>query len=170
MPISQRTLAPGDDRYGLEKLTNGGFETAGGGGADVFGSWAETAGDGALADEGVLVHSGSHAAKLTAGATKNTRISQGPITNPAGATYQLTFWTRGDGTNQGYYLVQDRDGWGILASGVTGVTGTTYTQRSVSFTMPAGHTSGWLLNLYNPLSAGGIAYFDDVSVKQIMGI
>ena len=29
-------------------VTNGGFETAGTGGADIWGTWTETAGDGAL--------------------------------------------------------------------------------------------------------------------------
>ena len=57
---------------GGELLSNPGFETAGGGGADVWGSWTESAGDGALANEVAIVNSGSDAAKVTAGATTNT--------------------------------------------------------------------------------------------------
>jgi hypothetical protein len=75
-------------------VLNPGFETAGGGGADVFGGlWGETAGDGAIADETQHIHGGSHAAKLTAGPTKNTEISYFTFGVTPGASYRLGFYT-----------------------------------------------------------------------------
>jgi hypothetical protein len=156
------TLARG---YGidLEYLVNGGFETAGGGGADIWGTWAETAGDGALADEAAAFHGGAHAAKVTAGATANTKIAQTIATQP-GTVHAMTFWTRGDGTNGGRYLVYDATGSAnIIATTATGVTGTGYVQISVSFTAPANCVS-IRIDLMCPVANGGICYFDDVSV------
>ena len=155
---------------GTERLTNGGFETAGGGGADVFGTWGETAGDGAIADETVLVHSGSHAAKLTAGATANTNIydnlsTVGDIV--PGSIYQWPFWTRGDGTNAGFYRLFDvtNAAW-ITAKTTTGVSGTSYQLVTVTFTAPALCTRVGIY-FWCPAVNGGIAYFDDVSVKAV---
>src|SRR3990170_2469103 len=147
-----------------EHLANGGFETAGAGGADVWGSWTETAGDGALANETTIVHSGSDAAKITAGATANTKVAQ-TFATVAGENYELEFWTRGDGTNAGRYGVYDVTGSAdIVAAVTTGVTGTTYTMVQVRFTTPARCVSV-RPDLWCPATDTGIAYFDDVSVK-----
>lgn len=61
------------EAYGAEQFTNGGFETAGGGGDDVFGTWTEFANGGSTVnDEGVDVHGGSHACRLDIDAGGNT--------------------------------------------------------------------------------------------------
>ena len=153
---------------GAEKLTNGGFETAGGGGDDVFASWAEHKSNGVIADELAIVYSGSHACKFTTGAASDIYIS--PSTSPVvvpGQTYQFIFWTRGDGTNAGRYSVADATHWvNIIPTTSTGIPGTTYTQLTITFTAPAGcfkaHPYVW-----GPSVNGGIAYFDDVSVKPV---
>jgi len=151
----------------VEFLTNGNFETAGAGGADVFGTWAETAGDGAIADEGTLVHGGSHAAKLTAGATANTKLAQTIAVRPE-SIHTLYMWTRGDGTYGGRYLVYDvTNAANIIAATATGITGTTYTLVTVSFTTPAACVSV-RLDLMCPSTDTGIAYFDDVSVMGVL--
>jgi hypothetical protein len=153
------------ERVSAELVTNGGFETAGGGGADVFGSWAETPGWGSIADETTLVHSGSHAAKLDG----NAYVLQQHAVTP-GATYQLSLWTRGDGTHDGQVEVYDvTNGWVLLVHTMTGVAGTAYTQMTYPFTAPAGCTEIGVA-LWGYTVTAGIAYFDDVSVKQIMGI
>src|SRR5574337_529672 len=90
-----------------ELLYNTGFETAGAGGADVFANWSEFAGTGVIADEGVVVHAGSHAAKLTAGTTRNTTLNQFINVLP-GQVCTLSLWTQGDGTNAGRYQVRDQ--------------------------------------------------------------
>lgn len=159
----------------VDLIENGGFETAGAGGADVWGTWIETVGDGAIADEGTLVHGGSHAAKLTAGATRNTVIRPSNISSAniyatnqiavtAGVSYTLSFWTRGDGTNAGRYSIYDQNNAAFIRSTVTtGVTGTSYTQVTYPFTAPAGCFQ-ILITLWCPNVNAGVAYFDDVSL------
>jgi len=76
-------------------LLNGGFETLGGGGADVWGSWTEsTSGASTLTDEGVLVHAGSHAAKFVVdGSNSAVSIAQTVLTT--GHKYSASVWARG---------------------------------------------------------------------------
>ncbi len=158
------------ERPNTELVSNGGFEIAGSGG-EVFDDWAFAGTDGSVSDETVAVHSGSHAAKVTSGASKNASISQ-TITAPfalAGYTIVLSFWTRGGGSYAGRYFV-----WGngyngyIIGTTSTGVPGTTYTKVTVTFTCPAGTTS-IVVALAGPDSIGAYALFDDVSVAISWG-
>ncbi len=146
-----------------ELITNGGFETAGGGGADVFGTWIESVSDGAIADETVLVHGGGHAAKLTQGVTLATDIRTPDLTVVAGRAYTLQFWTRGDGMNAGRYVILDVPNSVYLALNVsTGIVGTTYQLYTTTFTTPAGCTS-IRFHLRPAGVNGAIAYFDYVT-------
>lgn len=151
--------------YGNELIVNGGFETAGVGDPDFFGTWLEYAGTGAIANEATNFRSGAHAVKLSYVAS-SSYIRQ-PVTVTAGASYYVSFWTRGDGTHQGQYRIYDVTNAAWIAAAIdTGVTGTDYALVSGTFTAPAGCT-GASLYLYSPISAAGDAYFDDVSIKQI---
>lgn len=148
-------------------LSNPGFETAGAGDPDFWANWTEVVSDGALANETVLIHEGSDAAKLTAGATKDTSIFQ-TITVVAGKKYRLRFWTRGDGTYAGTYTLYDNTNSAyILTPTTTGVAGATYTAVVYEFTAPAGCTS---VSIYVgcPTTAGGIAYFDACEVRALV--
>ena len=174
MPLSfpgTRRLLFGDGSiYGPELLPNGGFETITTVGPPInYASWTEAQGDGALVDEGTLVHSGSHAVKMTAGATGNTTILV-PMTVVPGQRCVVTFWTRGDGTYGGRYKLYDlTQSANITVTLPTGVTGTTYALVTVPVTIPAGCISmGLYLNC--PSTAGGIAYFDDTSCKRRLDI
>lgn len=156
-----------------ELVLNNGFETAGAGGADVWTVWSETAGDGAIADTTTAgeFHGGAHAAKLTAGATpaSSPRIAQTSIVVVPGVTYTFSFWTRGDGTYAGRYSVYDAThSSNIKSTTSTGITDTNYAQVSYSFAAPAGCLLVTLY-LYCPSTTGGIAYFDDVSLKSTIG-
>jgi hypothetical protein len=66
-----RAIVVGYDR---DEVDNHDFETAGGGGADVFSDWTESAGDGAIADGTTEAYRGDACLKLTSGATSNTTI------------------------------------------------------------------------------------------------
>ncbi len=150
----------------VELGLNGGFERAGTGGADVWANWYEIPGNGAIADEGALVHGGSHAAKLTAGASANTYLYQDFIVKP-GQEVTFTVWTRGDGTNSGRYMLQNAFTAGILINATSwNVTGTDYTQASFTYT-PAAGVNALRLRLYCPAANGGICYYDDMSVTAI---
>jgi hypothetical protein len=151
----------GPSGLGPELVLNPGFETAGGGGADIWADWTEVVFDGALADEGVLVHSGAHAAKITRG-TADTQVYDTFAVTPL-VQYTVRFWTRGDGTNAGRYGVYDfTHSAQILPLATTSIPGTVYQQVSVSFTAPAGCILAGV-QLLCPAVLGGIAYFDDVS-------
>ena len=137
----------------------------------LFGTWSDEPYDGAIADEETLVHGGSHAVKLTAGPSVSTNT--GDYSSfwdlvTANTTYRISFWTRGDGTNAGRVGIYDvsNSAWITVGSGTTGVVGTTYAEASVTFTTPAGCTK-IRAYLFCPAVNGGIAYFDDVSVKAI---
>jgi len=149
-------------------ILNPGFETAGGGGADVYANWTENAADGAIADETVDVHSGGHAAKLTAGATVGTSLANYNLAVTPGATYQLDFWSHGDGTNAGNYGVWDQTHSAFIVTWTnTGVPGAAYGLVSTTFVIPAGCVLiGPLVRC--PFVNGGIAYFDDVSVSELI--
>jgi hypothetical protein len=146
-----------------ELIVNGGFETAGVVGERVFAAWYET-NWGAIIDETASVHGGGHAAKLVAGLVgTQTYLVQWPDVIQ-GTAYTLTFWTRGDGVNAGWYEVQDdANGYSITSILSTMVIGTDYQLVSVSFTTPVGCTA---IDIYlgSPSIEGGIAYFDDVSL------
>lgn len=142
-------------------ILNGGFETAGGGGVDIWASWTESAGDGALANETSLQRTGNDACKATAGSTANTYTKQAVTVIP-GKKYKVTFWTRGDGTYGGRYKVYDATGAAdILDLRATGITGTSYALVTGMFTAPSGCISAELY-LYCPSTDTGVVYFDDV--------
>jgi hypothetical protein len=147
-----------------EIFSNTSFETAGGGGADIWANWTESVGDGALANETTIVHSGVDAAKFTAGATVNTQIYQTGTVTP-NSNYRLTMWTYGDGTNAGRYYIYDvTNAAEIVGTTSTGVTAAAWTEVIVHFTAPAACVQ-IRVTLLCPNVNGGIAYFDDVTVE-----
>jgi hypothetical protein len=131
-------------------------------GIETFAGWRDRAGTGAIADEGTIVHAGSHAAKLTRGDDDNLWISQDLKVVP-GDTLSLSFWARGDGSVAGRYCLYDliNAGW-IVAFTTTGVTAAAYSEVTASPTVPAGCTR---LRLYlaGPTEAGSV-YFDDCTL------
>jgi hypothetical protein len=150
---------------GAEIVLNPGFETAGGGGADIWANWTEGAGDGALANETTLVHSGSDAAKLTCGPTLYTTYIFQYIAVTPGATYQFSYWTKDDGAHGCYVQLYDASNAATLWDSAA-PRGTTYVQVSVPFVAPVGCVSV-AMAFYAPLFNTSIAYFDDVSVKPV---
>jgi len=151
---------------GVELLDNPGFETAGGGGVDIWADWIESASDGALANEVGSVHSGSDAAKITAGLSVNTLVYQ-DVTVTAGKMYRFLVWTRGDATYAGQYVIYDQTGGAdIIGLSSTGVTAATYAEVDVAFIAPVGCVTVRIY-LWCPSTNTGVAYFDDVSVKEV---
>lgn len=160
--LGQFYLAPGTNYLSLfvdeNIMLNPGFETAGGGGADVFGSWSETAGPGAIARV-ATPHSGSWAAQLTG--VDTTYIDQTFNCLP-GEQYHLEFWTRGDGTWWGQYSIWDvTNGVWIVDITDTLIANAIYTSVDRDFTIPAGCFQ-FRVRLYP--TGGGSAYFDDVAI------
>ncbi|MDD5041928.1 MAG: carbohydrate binding domain-containing protein [Candidatus Peribacteraceae bacterium] len=155
--------------YGSEKLGNTGFETVTSLGPPAnFGTWSENPGDGNIEVETNAIHGGTNAVKLTSGATSNGYIYQASIAVTAGASYRLSFWTRGDGTNAGQVAATYYDGSNktLITKDSTGITGTTYSLVTYNVTIPTGGTHTTII-LWQPAVNGGVAYYDDVSLKQI---
>jgi hypothetical protein len=161
------------DTYGTTNgILNPSFETAGAGSPDIFASWSETSGTGAIEDGTGAgeFHGGAHAAKLTAGATANTNVNQTVNVIP-GRSYTVSMWARGDGTYAGRYGIYDfTNSAFIVATKSTGVTATTYAQPAPEvFTAPAG-CYRIIIYLNCPSTAGGVCYFDDVSLLPTDGL
>ena len=147
-------------------FSNGGFETAGAGGADVFGSWTEHAADGAIADEETLFHGGAHAVKITAG-TEAVYVLQTFVVIPE-QSYRLSFWTRGDGDVAGRYEIDDQTAAAaIVATVASGVVGEDYEQVVVDFDAPAGCLLAQVV--FHSSSTAGIHYLDDAFVVPLAG-
>lgn len=146
-----------------ELLSNGGFETAGTGGTDVWGSWTESAGTGSLANETSVKRTGSDAAKMTAGSSANTSIYQA-VSVTAGRRYKLSFWYADNNYSAARYKVYDSaSGTDIIPIKALNVTGTTYEYHEAYFVAPTGATFVRIY-LYCPADNTRIAYFDDVSL------
>ena len=153
-------------------LLNAGFEIAGAGGADVFQSWGDVAGDGTIERISNTVHGGSFAAKLTGGAT--------PIVSPAvtqakavvaEAEMKISFWVYGDGTNQGRLSLYDVSN-GAYLTGYTlkanGVTASEWTYVEYVFDIPAGCVSLYI-QFVGPNVNGGWVIYDDTRLQYTAG-
>jgi len=154
----------GVDETNDELVLNGDLETAGAG-PPIFQSWNDVTGDGALADEAVIVHGGSHSLKITAGATANTQSYQ-IITVIPGKQYRVSVWVYGDGANESRLGIWDATNAAhiIVATG-TGQTAAAWAERIFYFTAPAGCTSIWVRLICSTVN-GGIGYFDDISLVE----
>ena len=156
-------------------ISNGGFETAGGGGADVFASWTEaTAGTSTVNDETGSVHGDSHACRLDVdGDNRAANVSQ-VITMVANADYILSVWYYNSVADKTAKIVLYNTGtttWlksdGTWTSGVpdyiilTNQTGS-YTEYTLNFTAPQSTT--YAFSLSNNSAASSSIYLDDVSI------
>lgn len=152
---------------GSNLVLNGGFEAAGGGGADVFANWVETAGGtgSSITNDTVVFHGGAHAVKLTSGSLGASPSVSQVFTITGGVSYSLSFWTRGDGSAAGLYAVWDvtNSSW-ITTATSTGVSAATWTKVYVTFKPPAGCTS---VQVYFYAATGShFAHFDDVNLAE----
>lgn len=139
-------------------LLNGGFETAGGGGADIWGTWTETnvTGTGALADETSITNSGSHAAKMTTGASgmAGVRASIGLV---PGRKYRIEFYARDDGNNATLTVESDQGNYGTAVSALTNV----YTKYSFEFVANSGAV------IIKCTQNNKVIYIDDVTILAV---
>lgn len=150
-------------------LLNGGFETPGGGGADIWANYAETAGDGALANEVVIVHQGNDSAKMTSGVTSNTNVFGDAMVSIPGAVRRFRFFTYGDGVNAGRYAVYDiTNGAYIIPITSTGITAAAWGMVAAQYTVPVGCISV-RVEYWCPPVNGGVCYFDAGEVRGMDG-
>lgn len=148
-------------------LANPGFE-APGAGPPVWLNWVDTLGDGALANEVVIVHEGTDAAKITSGPLSDTS-TYGAVVVVPGQRRRFRFWSQGDGVNAGRYIIWDAtNGANIQAMTSTGITAAAWGMVEVEYTVPA---TCVLVHefLACPNVNGGIAYFDACEDRRTNG-
>ena len=160
---------------GTELVANAGFETyTSGGGNESFTSWTNViAGTDNINADKKYLHGGSASCKLTTtgatGGSTDTAYVYQDMTVTGTTEYKLTFWTRGDGTNDGQWRISDKDISGpdgyITNTLDTNVTGTTWTQVTQIFVTPATTTTLRLLFFSPIVGSGAYALFDDVSLQ-----
>lgn len=152
-------------------LTNADFETYSSG----FTGWTSSVtGTGAIADEGSLVHAGSHAAKFVPG--NGTAYLYQDVTVRSGEIIYVYAWLRGDGTGAVDVRLQLLETGQYYASGAWSTTPgdwatrttASYAQSQEAVTIPA-----YTATLRDTLTlrvrigcddAGQVAYVDDASV------
>ena len=160
--------------FGANTVSNPGFETAGGGGADVFANWTEgTAGTSSVNDETVDVHGDSHACRLDIDASNNSAAVYNTLTLVVGETYEISIWYKNSAADKTarFYLYDNMSHiWlkddGTWASGVpTAITlpnSTSWTEYTLEFTV-LGYTA-YVLNINNNSAASSSIYLDDISI------
>ena len=159
---------------GTEIITNGGFEVFTGTEDDTAeDSWTGWIVDHygieakALAVTGA--HGGSYAVKLLTGSTggKTDYCYVDSVNTVTGSTeYTLSYWAKGDGTNQGTLQIWHNSTPAEPISPLlySGVTGSTWTKITYTFTTPANVTSMSLV-FYSPDAANSYCFVDDVSLQ-----
>lgn len=164
--------------YKPEIMYNQSFESAGTGGTDVIDQWTEAPASGTVertttAGEFRAGTSNLAAVKLTTSAGASVaQISQpfsdSDVSYVPNAVYKLSGWSRGDGVNRGRIRVFATTGGDLIPTWNTSpipTTSTTYTYFEVTFTAPP--TNNFSVILYSPTAANGVAYFDDLSLRQV---
>ena len=145
-------------------VLNPGFETAGGGGADIWANWTETAGSGTLANNTTGAHNGNDCASMTTVSGNYAKVEQN-ITVTEETTYLLSYWskntaasTAGDIRHQVIDLTADPDA-DIIAITKTGNETSSWKQNVIQFTTP---TNCVLVKIvfYSP-SGNHEAFIDD---------
>lgn len=146
------------------RIMNPGFELLGTGSPDTFTGWTES-GTGAIVDGGPTnVMSGTHSCKITAPVDVGTRVYQNVTQMVPGTVMFLTFWTRGDGVDDGNYQIEDiTNSAPITAREHTTMTSTSWGLMVVPITIPAGCTE-IRVSLYCPSSGSAFAIFDHLQL------
>lgn len=137
-------------------IANGGFETAGGGGADVFASWTEyiAGGTSTITRDTTEFHSGSASCRLNIDALGNEAgvITAALLT--VGKRYRVSFWAKKAGGADILRLYNS-----ALVESFVLTAG--WAQYTCDFT--AGATA---LEIYST-TAGAIIYLDDVTISPL---
>ena len=162
---------PPEPSDATELLSNGGFETAGGGGADVFGSWTEVAGDGAIAQDAAIYLFGAKSCKLTSGVLKNTKVYQDIVVVPS-TPYRVEIFCYTASTKKASASVIDTgatETFWIESDLATSATGVHFTKYEGFFVTPE-YCTAVRLQLGCIQENAEIIYYDGISIEKCGGI
>lgn len=140
-------------------LLNGGFETLGGGGADVFGTWSENpSGTGTVAVETSGPYAGANSLKLNGGASGTAQIYQAvPLVYRK--TYRITYYGKSTG-----------GGSVMMRVGGLSPTPQTLTGSWVKYSFDVVNTGSVPTYFYVESSSNTDVLIDDITVTQIGAI
>ena len=147
-----------------DSTLNGGFETAGGGGSDVFANWSEqTAGTSTVNDETVDVNSGANACRIDVDGS-NSRASVFQSVATIGKLYQATFYSKISDDTGSEHLQFDYgsvDAYEAFSLTTSWTKYTTLAFKAIASTVRwRNHPTG------NPASNDSI-YIDDVVLRRV---
>lgn len=165
------------DLGGGDIIQNAGFETAGGGGADVFADWVENTDTGnatiTQATATPAPHGGSSYCEIYSvnGGDVNGSVSQDVTVSP-GDRYRLTVWSRTSdifASMQGRWSVYDNTNaaWIVNREGTSLFSSSEWQQSSLFFTVPSGCTS-IKIYLYQNIDSDSYVYYDDIKLESIL--
>jgi hypothetical protein len=141
---------------------NGGFETLGAGGADVFANWTESASTGRIADTTDAI-SGTHALVMQqGGAGTDVFLSQVSLIVP-GKVYRVSFWAK---SNSSHTL---RIGNGLTGTQSYIPTLTTSWQYYSGVFYPTSNTATNFVVERNSNSANAMYIIDDITCEEVEG-
>ena len=155
------------DRWGETVISptfrNGGFETTGGGGADVFADWGETIiGSSTISQETVDTYSGSGALKIvTDGSNNNAYVNQSGLIE-IGKTYRISFWGKGGGTATNEIVGIYIGGTSPAAAAFTLTTSWAYYEREI-----VAAQSGINVGRFFTGDAGQTLLIDDLKIERL---
>lgn len=165
-PPSRGECIPIDSRVTVNEagtvnlIPNPGFETAGGGGADVFGSWTEIVGSGTIVRDLVDFRSGVASCRLTGGGGARATVSQ-IFSVPKGDSMRFAYYYKTTSAT-GYYQIYDITNAAIITEGFLPAAAV-YTLKLIDFVLPATCVSVQL-KFGSPSANGEIIWFDDSSL------
>lgn len=165
--IASNKVTGGDAQS--ELLSNPGFETFTGteddGTSDDFASWDEIDTDdpsGDIVEAVTTVHGGSYAVKITRTAG-TPYVRQRNITVAPQKLYRFTAWTRGDGSNDGHFIIRDATNAVNTVTDSFGNTNTSYAFFSLVMAAPATCEELWL---YLQVASSSTVHYDDASIVE----
>ncbi len=163
---------------GANTVSNSGFETAGGGGADVFANWVEVDnGYATITQDGSVKHAGSYSCKFETTPGLFTGHVYIDISVTPDSSYYLSLYSivGGDGVweSQGRYAVEDRSNsnWLLTTRGTGAFSANNWTLVTDIFSVPPTCTT-IRLYLYQGTTAetspAGVnfVYFDTISILR----
>lgn len=157
---------------GTNLVVNGGFETAGGGGADVFGTWTETAGTGTIVRDTVEKRTGAASAKLTGGVGAVAEL-RNQFSVIKGTHYYWEFYYKTPVATAQVFIYDVTNSIGIAGTLATlPASPAGYTRYFGEFTTAA-NCNTILVYLSSPTANGTVINYDDVYLafyqSQYMG-
>lgn len=155
-------------KTGENLIPNPGLELGSG---NSFTSWTVSLQSGTVAEETTIVNTGSRAVKMIAAGTTSPNIYQNIILTPT-AEYEISVYTRGDGSNcHNYFYVQEQGGSArtLCTMSYGGLKGE-YTRLAMRFLVPADNANNGDVRLNFRITeaiAGRTVYYDDMALIRI---